>query len=192
MSRTLYTTPSSKPDARAAFKLARRWFIESRKLDMTDLAVELGVSRATLFRWVGNRDVLMAEILWSMAKQVFDGVAATAEETGGRRLAAIVGESVRIVTQAPFYRDYVRREPERALRLLTTNASPIQKRSVAYFENLLREEVDRGALPPPKLSLNDLAYVVIRISQGFMYTDMITGEPPDPDKAELAVLALLT
>lgn len=158
---------------------------------MQELAVELGVSRATLFRWVGNRDVLMAEILWSMAERVFNDVASATQETGGRRIAAIVGETVRIVTQAPFYRDYIRREPERALRLLTTNASPVQQRAVAFFEELLREEVERGALQSP-LPLHDLAYVIIRIGQGFMYTDMITGEPPDADKAELAIVALLT
>lgn len=174
-----------------AFKVARRWFIESRKLDMQELALELGISRATLFRWVGNRDVLMAEILWSMAERVFNDVASTTQETGARRIAAIVGETVRIVTGAPFYRDYVRREPERALRLLTTNASPVQQRAVVYFEKLLREEVEREALRAP-LPLYDLAYVIIRISQGFMYTDMITGDPPDADKAELAVLALLS
>jgi AcrR family transcriptional regulator len=75
-----------------AFKVARRWFIESRKLDMQELAVELGISRATLFRWVGNRDVLMAEILWSMAERVFNDVASATQETGARRIAAIVAE----------------------------------------------------------------------------------------------------
>lgn len=175
----------------AAFKLARRWFIQSRKIDMQDLAAELGVSRATLFRWVGNRDTLITEIIWSLAERTFNDATAGAAGTGGRRIAAIIGETVRTVNRAPFYRSYLKREPERALRLFTTQGSIVQRRAIAYFEELLREEAERGTLQPP-LPLHDLAYVIVRIGEGFIYTDLITGDAPDADKAEQAIAALLT
>ena len=36
---------------------------------MSGLAHELGVSRVTLYRWVGSRDQLLVEIIWSLAEQ---------------------------------------------------------------------------------------------------------------------------
>jgi hypothetical protein len=42
---------------------------------MTSLAAELGVNRVTLYRWVGSRDVLMVEVLWSLAASTLASVA---------------------------------------------------------------------------------------------------------------------
>ena len=39
-----------KPDALDAFRVARRWFMGGRRIEMQELAAELGVNRATLFR----------------------------------------------------------------------------------------------------------------------------------------------
>ncbi len=47
------------PDPMTAFRLARHWFITGRKIEIQELAAELGVNRATLFRWVGSRDELL-------------------------------------------------------------------------------------------------------------------------------------
>ncbi len=63
-----------KSDERAtpmtAFRMARRWWLEGRRLNLSLLAEELGVGRATLMRWVGNKDLLMGEILWSEYKRL--------------------------------------------------------------------------------------------------------------------------
>src|ERR1700760_251534 len=52
-----------KADALDAFRVARRWFMAGRRIEMQELAAELGVNRATLFRWVGGRDDLAGEIV---------------------------------------------------------------------------------------------------------------------------------
>src|SRR5690348_8179422 len=44
-----------RPDPMTAFRIARRWFQAGRRIEMQELAAELGVNRATLFRWVGGR-----------------------------------------------------------------------------------------------------------------------------------------
>ena len=54
-----------RPSARDAFERARRWFLAGQRIDMQLLADEIGVNRATLYRWVGNRDQFLAELLWS-------------------------------------------------------------------------------------------------------------------------------
>ena len=34
---------------------------------MSALADELGVNRVTLYRWIGSRDRLLVEVIWSLA-----------------------------------------------------------------------------------------------------------------------------
>src|SRR5687768_8143034 len=48
-------------------RLARRRLAAGERLEMSSLAAELGVNRVTLYRWVGSRERLLVEVLWSMA-----------------------------------------------------------------------------------------------------------------------------
>ncbi|MEV0672755.1 QsdR family transcriptional regulator [Mycobacterium sp. NPDC050441] len=43
----------------------------------------------------------------------------------------------------------------------------------------------------PPLPPNDLAYLIVRIVESFLYADIITGEPLEIAKAEQAISALL-
>ncbi|GAA1988776.1 QsdR family transcriptional regulator [Amycolatopsis minnesotensis] len=174
----------TRPDALQAFRVARTWFSGGRKIDLGELAEELGVGRATLFRWVGNRDELLGEILWSLAERVFDRQ--ERRGSGTELVANTVGDFVRTVNADEAFRRFLRTEPERALRLLTTKASVVQRRTIAKVAEMLAEEVD---VPP--LPVADAAYLVVRIAESFIYTDVITGGEPDADKARQAVLALL-
>ena len=48
-----------------------------------------------------------------------------------------------------------------------------------------------GALDPP-LDLDTLAYLLARIAESFLYTNVITGDEPDPLKAGQATRVLLS
>jgi AcrR family transcriptional regulator len=179
-----------RPCAAAALRLARRTFMAGDRIDAQALAATLGVDRTTLFRWVGNRDRLLVSVLTSLADPTLRDAAAAAGGTGPERIGRIVRLFAQALIDAPYYRAFLRRETERALRLITTKASPLQQHVVASFERLLEQERDRGHLDPA-LDLHDLAYLVVRIVESFIYADLITGDPPDAAKAELAVAALL-
>lgn len=180
-----------RPDALAAFKLARRRFIAGERIEMQELASELGVSRATVFRWVGSRDELLVEIVWSTTLPTFErSIEATKGLTGGPRVSAVMSSFSQATLDSPFFMGFVQREPERALRLLTTKATWYQARLVGLVEALLQEEVDAGTLVPP-LAMHDLAYVVTRITETFIYADIVAGELPDPEKVRQVVGALL-
>ena len=133
---------------------------------MRELAAELGVNRATLFRWVGNRDDLLAEILWSLAEPTLAAAIDDAPGHGGQRIATAIGRFATLIDQAAFFRDFLRREPERALRILTTRAGTVQSRLVTAIETFLREEITAGQLDPP-LPPHDLAYLIVRIAESF-------------------------
>ena len=53
--------------AQDALRLARRGFQAAERIDMSALADELGVNRVTLYRWVGSRERLLVEVIWSLA-----------------------------------------------------------------------------------------------------------------------------
>ena len=183
-------TADQRPDPLAAFRIAREWFLAGHRIEMRELSAELGVNRATLFRWVGNRDDLLAEILWSLAEPTLAAAIDDAPGEGGQRVAAAIGRFATQVDQAEFFRDFLRREPERALRILTTRAGTVQSRLVTAVEALLREEITAGHLDPP-LPLRDLAYLIVRIAESFLYADIITGEQIDIARTEQAIAALL-
>ncbi len=174
-----------------AFRLAREKFLAGERIDMQQLAAELGLHRTTLYRWVGTRDRLLGEILWSLAEPALEeALAAASRARGAERIARAVDHYTRATLKAPFMRRFLEQEPETALRVITTKDSVLQARSVEFTRALIEEETERDALDPP-MPPEDLAYLIIRIGESFLYTDVITGEDPAPEKASQAVRALL-
>jgi AcrR family transcriptional regulator len=178
------------PGPRDAFSIARRRFLAGQRIDMQALADELSVSRATLFRWVGNRDQLHAEVLWSVGAPTLRSIVESTPGAGGPRIARILGQFARVLVDHAGFRAYLAREPDHALRIITSAAGTVQSNLCEAIELLLEEEVAAGNLDPP-LELPVLAYLLVRISETFIFTNLITGQPPSPENAEAAVLALL-
>jgi len=178
-------------DAVRAFNAARETFIAGRRIDMGGLATSLGVDRSSLFRWVGNRDALLGEVLWSLAiPTLVQAENANTEQTGGERIAGILTHFVDDLITAEYFRQFLRREPARALRLLTTKESPIQRRYVATTDWLIRRELGDhplgGAIDPA-----GLASLLVRMSESFTYADLISGDQPSTAKARVAFRLLL-
>lgn len=190
LSRALAGT-GSRPDALAAFRLARATFVAGQRVEMQEVANELGVSRTTVFRWVGSRDQLLVEVIWSITVPAIARAAkAAGDKRGSARIADVMANFCAEVIQAKGFMGFVQREPERALRLLTTRATDYQARLVGLLETLIEEEATRAALTTV-LPVHDLAYLSVRISEAFVYTDAIAGEMPDPEKVRSAVRALM-
>ena len=85
---------------------------------------------------------------------------------------------------ADYFRGFLQREPARALRLLTTKESEIQRRYVAVVEALVRQEL--GEEPFGRVSAHDLAYLLVRISESFTYADLLNGDRPSAERARAA------
>lgn len=132
----------------------------------------------------------LGEILWSLAEPVFDRRYRARDEAGADLIAATIGEFASTVNADEAFHGVLRAEPERALRILTTKSGGVQQRTIAKLTEVITEQVYLGTLTPP-LPVPDLAYLVVRIAESFIYTDIITGDRPDADKAREAVAALL-
>jgi AcrR family transcriptional regulator len=173
-----------------ALQAARRRFLGGERVDMNDLAQELGIGRATLYRWVGSRDQLLGEVLWSLAEL---GLAQSRTEATGRGAAWVLDVYRRfgdlIVGLEPL-RHFVKSEPECALRVMTSKASPLQHRVVDTFRDVLVEARKTRGLKL-RLDPETLAFAMVRIAESFLWTDLITGGTPDLAKAQEVTRVLL-
>ncbi|TQM15193.1 QsdR family transcriptional regulator [Pseudonocardia kunmingensis] len=182
----------ARPGALDAFRRARRTFLEGRRVDMGVLARELGVNRATLYRWVGSREQLLVEVLWSLAQQTFATLLADPAtlQPGRSRSASVLDAWVHAVIQNPGMRAFVEHEGELAMRLLTTRATDYQSRQLGVVHDILAEDLDAGRVQS-EIPLEDLTYVVVRILESYVYLTLTTGEQPDADRAGRVLHALL-
>ncbi len=192
LQRQLAGTSPIRPTALDGFRLARRTFLAGERIDMRTLARSLGVDRATLYRWVGSRERLLTEILWSLIEPTVTALrqAETPGAAGASPAAAVIIGTVRgVMTNAGMQR-FLDREGELALRLLTTKASDFETRLIALVGELVRAEASAGRLDAA-VPLDDLPYVLVRIMESYIYLGLITGEDPDPDRAARVISALL-
>jgi AcrR family transcriptional regulator len=179
-----------RPTPLDAFKLARRRLLAAERVDMSALADELQINRVTLYRWVGSREQLLVEILWSLTLGNLASVRAEVRETGAERVVQVVVRFLANVIDNPGMRRLLSEEGELAMRLLTLRDSGFQPRLIDAFEQLLREESDAGRLDLPA-DLHDVAYVIVRLIESYTHMELILGERPDARRAEPILRMLL-
>lgn len=190
LARALDSGAAQAPTPLDALRRAREQWIETSRVDMGALAADLGVSRATLHRWVGTRELLLGEVLWSYAEASLYEARSGVRGNGPEYLVDVIERYMRAALEfAPLLR-FIRQDPQYALKVLASKHSPMQRRSIAAMRSELAEQVEAGALEPA-LELDDLAYVIVRVVESYLYSDVITGSDPDIDKATDAVALLL-
>src|SRR3569623_14384 len=101
LSRRLAATPEKKVTPLDAFRLARNHWLAGERLDIGKIAAELGVGRATVFRWVGSRENLYAEICSQLFKKTLEQADAQAPGTGAEKLIDILAHLLRRLARAP-------------------------------------------------------------------------------------------
>lgn len=201
-----------KPDARARTRLelhvagdvrqavgpldvlaeARRRFLRGSRLDMRELAADLEISRATLYRWVGDRERLLGEILWSLGERGLAEARTAAEgATGVEWVVRFYSRFMQITSTFEPIRRFVEAEPDTALRVLTSRHGVQQQRLIEAVRQTLEEKAAAGELTL-KLPAEDLAYVMVRVGESFIWREFITGEEPDISRAANVVRVLLS
>jgi len=190
LARTLSADVAAKATPLDLFTLAKRQWLSGERVDVGALAARLKIGRATAFRWVGSRDLLLGEILWSLCDALMRECAHKAPGAGAVRVAAICEAVVRAIVQFRPFRQFVRQDPQYALKLLTSKLGPVQRRSIAQVRELLISESTRGFTLP--LGVDTLAYLLVRLCESFIYADVISDQTVDVADAGLAVELLLS
>lgn len=173
-----------------ALNEARRLWLAGERIDMQALAEALGVSRATLYIWVGSREKLIGEVLWSFAEAGLRQAREAARGSGAAHVLDVFRRFIHANAGFAPLRRFIEQDPELALRVLTSKSSPVQARMIESARALLAEQVDAGDFAPA-LPLDTLAYTVIRVAESFLYSDLIAGSEPDVERAVQVVRVLL-
>jgi AcrR family transcriptional regulator len=173
------------------FAAAIDTFVAGQRLDMRSLARRIGVARATLYRRAGNREQLLDQVLWWRARSLLaDQVRASAHLTGTDRLTAVIGGVLRAIGTDRPVRLFLEADPETALRLMTGSRSAVHQGMAKALENLIELERGRGAFDA-SLDTPTLAFAIVRVSDGFLYGDVIADRAPDIGRAVTVIEALL-
>jgi AcrR family transcriptional regulator len=173
------------------FAAAADTFTSGRRLDMRSLARRIGVARATLYRQVGNREQLLDQVLWWRARRLLaEQVRASDHLTGTERLTALIGGVLSAIGADRPLRIFLESDPETALRILTGRRSAVHQGMAASLENLIDLERGRGSFDT-SLDTPTLAYAIVRVSEGFLYSDVIADRAPDIGRAVTVIEALL-
>jgi AcrR family transcriptional regulator len=179
-----------RPTLEDALRIGRHKFLAGARIDMRAIADELGVNRVTLYRWIGSRDRLLVEVIWSLADRAFAASDQSTTARGAERIVQIIAKFIDTVIANPGMKSWLADEGEHAMRLLTRHETDFQPRLIHAIERLLTEENDASRLEIP-VDLHDLAYVIVRLIESYIYLDLITGEDPKTRTAEPILRMLL-
>jgi AcrR family transcriptional regulator len=169
---------------------ARRHYLDGRRLDVRAIATEVGVARATVYRWFGSRESLLGEIIAGESEAYFRRVRRSVRGRGARALLKTFDQINRGVSRSQPLRRYLEQERESALRTLTWSGGVVEPRAVDVIAELIEEEVRRGAYDPP-VEPRTLAYAIVGLANAFLYNDAVAGIRGDVDRLREVEAALL-
>ncbi len=120
-------------------------FLRGRRVDVREIAAELGLGRTTIYRWFGSREGLIGEVLAQAGEPLLNEARAEAKGTGGPALLDTFDRLNRKLVDAPALLRFVEQERDAALRILTMDGIP-QRRMVGNITRLIENEVRDGSL----------------------------------------------
>ena len=171
-------------------RAARAQFIGGRRLDVTIIARDLGLGRATIYRWFGSRDALLAEVVAGELEALVGRARSRVRQRGARGLLEVFDCVNRWIAGSTALRRFVEQERAAALRLLTASDGVVQSRSVACIAELIAAEAAAGRYDPPA-DPRTLAYAIVRLAEAFLYNDAVFGMRGDHVRLREVEAALL-
>lgn len=184
----LVTNPDARASPLAVLREARRRWLRGQRINLNEIAEAVGISRTTLFRWVGTKELLMAEVMWSVYQPTLEQARRSAPGEGPDYIADVCRRTMTAVMESEPLRLFLQDDPQFALQVLTATRL-LQERRLNAMGELLREQFEGGHISP-SLELESLALVIIRMTEAFSYSDLIVGRQPPVDEACKAIRIL--
>ncbi|WP_225730275.1 MULTISPECIES: QsdR family transcriptional regulator [unclassified Nocardia] len=170
--------------------LARRSFLAGERVDVQAIAAELGLSRASVYRWFGSRDGLLGAVMAGEYETMIARADAHRRTKGAQRIVDVLNRVDRWMVASEAFRHYFDNEPVSGLRVLTAGDGPVQPRVVAAVEDLIARAEEQDGYRPP-LDRGLLAYALVRLCEAFLYNDSVAGIRGDIDRLRAVQSALL-
>ncbi|WP_372789684.1 QsdR family transcriptional regulator [Paraconexibacter sp.] len=182
---TRYVRPRS-PDALA---LAREMFVRGERVDMQPLAERLGIGRTTLYRWVGDREQLLGNVLGSLADDTWLLVREQADGDGVDWAVDAIRRFLVATSTFPPLREFAEREPQLALRVLLSSDGAVVTHLHAGISTVLRDP--RAGITREDDDHAEVIDTLVLIGTALEWTPIAIGQEPEIDRAcRLAGLVL--
>jgi AcrR family transcriptional regulator len=151
-----------------------RQYVRGERVDVTEVARRLGVSRATIYRWFGSRESLLGEVIGAELERLIARRRASVRRHGPEGLLEVFDAINRSLAHSRALHRFIEQEPGGALRVLTSSVGLVQPRGVACIQQLIVDEVTAGRYDPPADPAT-LAYAIVRLAEAFLYNDAAIG-----------------
>ncbi|GAA4466189.1 hypothetical protein GCM10023170_076740 [Phytohabitans houttuyneae] len=168
-----------------------RHFLARGGLAMDDLAVELAVSRATLYRVAGTRDRVLGDVLWYLGSRTLADAFRGRSATGVTGVVEVTGRFCDSLARSRPFRRFIAQEPETAARVLLTPAGRVHERFIVAQTRIFRDCLELPAAPADT-ELRGRAYLYVRIVESVIYGEMLHGGNPTPAVTNRMLRAVLT
>jgi AcrR family transcriptional regulator len=168
-----------------------RHFLARGGLAMDDLASELAVSRATLYRVAGTRDRLLGDVLWHLGSRTLADAFRGRSATGVAGVVEVTRHFCDALARSGPFRRFLAEEPQTAARVLLTPAGRVHERFIVAQTRIFRDCLDLAAAPADT-ELRGRAYLYVRIVESVLYGDMLHGGNPTPAVTNHMLRAVLT
>jgi AcrR family transcriptional regulator len=172
--------------ADSALAAARGLFDAGQRVEMGRLAGDLGVNRATLYRWIGSRDALLGALVWERMERGLiraDARASRAGLGGTARLAGMLTGLFAGADRKTPVRAFVEAEPVAAMRVMTTG--PVHEQLIERFARVIDEESAAGSIAP-RYPSRQIAELVVKTGEAVFWFDVASGR--GLDEANMRVL----
>jgi AcrR family transcriptional regulator len=171
-------------------RLAREQYLHGRRLDLTVIARELGLGRATIYRWFGSRDGLLGQIVAGELEQLVASERRRVRRRGASGLLEVFDGVNRRLARSRALRSLLEQERDVALRMLTLSGGYVQPRAVSCVRELIEDEAAAGTYAPP-VDPAALAYAIVRLAEACLYNDVAIGIRGDWRRLRQVEAALL-
>ncbi len=171
-------------------RVATAQYVRGQRVDLTEVAGRLGLSRATIYRWFGSRERLLGEVIAAELERLIASKRAGTGRRGAEGLLEVFDQINRSLARSPALRRLFEQEPGGALRVLTTDDGIVRPRAVACVHALIAAEVAAGEYRPPA-DPETLAYAIVRLAEAFLYNEAAIGVRGDHERLREVEAALL-
>lgn len=176
-----------KATPKLAFERATELFLSGRRLDMAALAQEIGVSRATLYRWTGDRDHLLAEIVWFQLDTLITAIQSRTGGHGEAWLREAITTYLEVLAGSAAMQGFLANEGDGGLRMVTALGGPVRPKLVAR----LADVIDQTAGYTPPVAAGVLADGIVALGERYLHNGGDPALNPDPRTARTIIGLLL-
>ena len=165
-------------------------YLSGRRVDITVVARQLGVGRATIYRWFGSREALLGEVVAHELELLIADKRRRVTRRGAEGLLEVFDLINRSLSTSTALRRLLEQERTAAMRLLTASDGVVQPRAVSCLREMIADEAAAGRFQPPA-DPETLAYAIVRLAEAFLYNDAAIGIRGDHRRLHDVEAALL-